>query len=104
MKGCVLNESSTDYAKCCRNVKSERRDAVAIWFLVNARGLQLQCDRVLCKAMLVPGLMYSSEKMIWKEKERSRIKAVEMDILIGLLGIKRNNKVPNVRITWSCME
>ena len=34
---------------------------------------------VLHETLLVPILMYGSEKMIWKEKERSRIKAVHMD-------------------------
>ena len=32
--------------------------------------------------------MYSSETMIWKEKERPRIRVVQMDNLIGLLGIR----------------
>ena len=37
--------------------------------------------------------------MIWRrEKERSRIRAVRMDNLRGLLGIKRMDKVPNARI------
>ena len=36
--------------------------------------------------------------MIWKEKERSRIMAVQMDILRGLLGIRRMDKVLNARI------
>ena len=33
-------------------------------------------------------LLYGSERMIWREKERSRIKVVEMDNLRGLLGIR----------------
>ena len=40
--------------------------------LVNARGLQLECARVLHESLLVPVLMYDSETMIWKEKKRSR--------------------------------
>ena len=36
--------------------------------------------------------------MIWREKERSRIRTVHMDNLRGLLGIRRIDKVPNVRI------
>ena len=42
--------------------------------------------------------MYGSEKMIWKDNERSRIRAVQMDNLRGLLGIRRMDKVPNVQI------
>ena len=43
-------------------------------------------------------LMYGRETMIWKENERSRIKAVQTDKLKGLLGIKRMDKVQNARI------
>ena len=39
----------------------------------------------------MPVLMYDSETMIWKEKERSRIWDVQMDNLRGLLGIRRMN-------------
>ena len=39
--------------------------------------------------MLVPVFMYGSETMLWKEKERSRIRAVQMDNFRGLLGIRR---------------
>ena len=34
--------------------------------LVNTRGLQLECARVLHKSLLVPTLMYGSETMLWK--------------------------------------
>ena len=50
-----------------------------------------QCS---CKFLV---LMYGSETMIWKEKERSRIRAVQMDNLRGLLGIRKRDKVP---IAW----
>ena len=36
--------------------------------------------------------------MIWKEKKRSRIRAVQMDNLRGFLVIRRMDKVPNARI------
>ena len=38
-------------------------------------------------------LTYGSETMIWKEKERSRIRTVKMDR--DLLGIRRMDKVLN---------
>ena len=41
--------------------------------------------------------------MIWKEKERSRIRALWINNLRGLLGIRRKDRVPNARIT-SCAE
>ena len=85
--GCVLVESGTDGAKCSRKVVSGRRVAGAIRSLVNAWDLQLQCARVLHETLLVPVLIYGSETMLWKE--RSRIMAVQMDNLRGLLGIRR---------------
>ena len=68
---------------------SGRRGADAIRFLVNARDLQLECPRVLYETLLVPVLMYSSETMLWKENERSRVRAVQMDNPRGLQGITR---------------
>ena len=101
--GCLLDESCTDGAECCRKVVSERMVASAIRFLVNARGLQLDCARVLHGTLLVPVLIYNSETMLWKEKERSRIRAVQIDSLRGLLGIRRMDRVPNSRI-GSCAD
>ena len=39
------------------------------------------CAKVLYESLLVPVLPYGSETMIWKEKERSSIRAVQMDNL-----------------------
>ena len=39
--------------------------------------------------------------MIWRE-ERTRIRAVQMDNLRGLLGIRRMDKVSNPQIRQSC--
>ena len=73
----------------------ERKVAGAIKSLFNARDLQLECARVLHEALLVSVLLYGSETMIWEEKEKSRIRAVQMDNLRDLLGIRRMNRVPN---------
>ena len=66
--------------------------------LVNARSLQLECARVLHESLLVPVFTYGSETMIWKEKKRSRIRAVQIHNLRDLLGIRIIDKVPNARI------
>ena len=58
--------------QCRRKVASGRRVAGGMRSLVNARGLQLECAGILHETLLVPVLMYNSETMIWKEKERSR--------------------------------
>ena len=65
---------------------SERRVAGTIRSLLNARDLQLQCARLLHETLLVPVLMYGSEK------ERSTMWAVQMN-LKGLLGIRRMDRV-----------
>ena len=57
---------------------------------------------VFHETLLVPVLMYGSEKMLWKEKERSRIRAVQMDNLRGLLGIRRMERIPNAWIRGFC--
>ena len=72
--------------------------ADAIRSLVNDRDLQIECARVLHETLLVPLLTQGSETMLWKEKERSRIRAVQMDNLRGLLGIRRMDRVLNARI------
>ena len=41
--------------------------------------------------------------MVLKEKERSRSRAVQMDNLRGLLGISRQEKVPNALIRQLCV-
>ena len=81
-----LDELGTDEAECSRKV------AGAISSLVNAMDLQLECTRVVHETLLVPVLMYGNETMLWKEKEISRIRTVQMDNLRGLLGIRTMDK------------
>ena len=99
---CVSDESGTDDAECQRKVASGRRVAYAIRSLVNAGVLQLECAKVLHEPLFMFVLMHGSETMIWKEKERSRIRAVQIDNLRGLLGIRRLGKVPNTQIRELC--
>ena len=68
--GCVLDESGTNV----QNVGG---------------GWQLH------EILLVPVLMYGSETMLWKGKGRSRIRAVQMDNLRGLLSIRKMDTVLN---------
>ena len=56
---------------------SGRRVTCAIRSLVNARGPQLECARALHELLLVLALMYDSETIIWKGKERSRISCTD---------------------------
>ena len=89
-----MDESGTDGAKGSRKVVSGRRVAGAIRSLIKARNLH--------KTLLVPILTYGSETMLWKEKERSRDRVVQMDNVRGLLGISRMDRVPNARIRELC--
>ena len=54
--GYVLDESGTDEAEYYRKVVSGSRVAGAIKSLVNDRGLQLECARVLHDSLLCPFL------------------------------------------------
>ena len=53
---------------------------------------------VLHESLLVPILTYGSETMIWRWKERYRIRAIQMHNLRGLLGIRRMDEVQNAWI------
>ena len=35
------------------------------------------------------GLLYGSETVVWREKERLKIRTLQMDNLRGLLGVRR---------------
>ena len=37
--------------------------------LVNAKGLQLECARVLHKGLIMPVLLHGSETIKWREKD-----------------------------------
>ena len=83
---------------------SGRRVTGAIRCLVNPRDLQFECMRVFHELLLVPVFMYSNEIMIWKEKERSRIRVVQMENLRGSLNIRTMVKVPEFTdkgVVWS---
>ena len=54
--------------QCRRKVVNGRRVAGAIRSLVNTRGLQLECVRVLHETLLEPVLLYCNETMAWREK------------------------------------
>ena len=51
---------------------------------------------------IIPVLIYDSETMLWKEKKRSRDKAVQKDNSRVLLGIGRMDRVQNSRIRELC--
>ena len=74
----ALDVLGTDEAECSRKVASGRRVPCAIRSLVNVRSLQLRCSRVLHESLVVSVLTCGSETMIWREKERSRIRVMQM--------------------------
>ena len=79
----------TDEADCSKRVANGRRVAGVIRFLVISRSLQLEgILMVLHESFLVPVLGYGSETMIWTEKVKSSIRALQMDNLRSLLGIR----------------
>ena len=79
--------------ECSRNVASGRKVAGAIRFLVDATDRTLS---VLYSCM--KHCLYMFLCMLWKEKERVRIRVIQMDNLRGLLGIRGMDRVPHARI------
>ena len=63
---------------------NRRKVAGAIRFVVYVRVFDLTV-----KGLPVHVLIYGSEKMVWKEKERSRIRSAQKDNVIELLGIRK---------------
>ena len=57
---------------------------------------------VLYETLFVPVLTYGSETMLWREKARSRLRAVQMENLRELRGIRRMDRVQNSRIRKLC--
>jgi hypothetical protein len=98
----MLDDKGTDDAECGRKVSSGRKVAGAIKSLVNAKGLSLECMKVLHESMLIPVLMYGSESMVWKKRYRDKMQAVQMDNLRGVLGVRRIDKMRNERIRELC--
>ena len=58
--------------ECRRKVASGMMVAGAIRPLVNARDFQIECARVLHETLLVLVLIYDSEVMLWKKKEKNK--------------------------------
>ena len=68
---------------------------VGLWLMVGFCSLSVL---VLHETLLVSVLMYDSETVIWKEEERSKIRAVQMVKIRSLLGIRRMDRVPEAWI------
>ena len=49
----------------------------------------LENNLLFHKKLLEPVLIYDNETMIWKERESSRIRSVQMENLRALLGIRK---------------
>ena len=70
---------------------SGRKDAgaISLWLMLGVCSLSvLRSWMSHCSCLF----LYGSETVIWKEKERSRIRTVQMDNLRCLLGIRRMDK------------
>ena len=45
----------------------------------------------------MPVLMYGSQTLLWKEKKRYKVRAMQMDNLRGLRGIRRMDRIAGSR-------
>ena len=80
---CGLDESGTDVAECCKKVVSGRKVAGATRSLINFMGLPLGCAKILHNKLFVPVLIDGSETVVWRKKERSRIRENAWDAAGG---------------------
>ena len=80
----MFDEKRTNYAECSRKVVNGRKAACAIRSLVNAKGLSLDCTRVLHEDMWLSVLMYSRETILWNKRDRSKMQSVQKNNLGGV--------------------
>ena len=66
--------------------------------LINNRDFRLECARESHEVMLEAVLMYENETVGWKEQERSRIKAVQMNNLPSLLCVRGIGRILNALV------
>lgn len=62
-------------------VTQGRKVAGAMKALIRTRTLSTVAARALHIGVLVPTLSYDSETLEWQENEKSKVRAVEMDML-----------------------
>ena len=59
--------------------------------------VEFECAKVMDDDdLLVPVLIYENETVVWREKERPKIRAVQMDNIRGLSCIRRIDRMQNV--------
>ena len=75
-----------------RRVGGELQVLLGLWLMLGVCSLSVFGSST---KHCLPFFLYGSEKMIWKEKRRSRIRAVE-------IRIRRMDKVPNAWIRKLC--
>ena len=57
------------------------------------------CANMLYEYLFVLIVMYGSETLIWRKKDRSRINDVQMDNLSHLLGIMKIHRIPKAWVS-----
>ena len=88
--GCDLDKSGSGSAKSCWKFAN----------MVSAKRLQLECAKVLHEALLLTVSLYGSETMVKRDRERAKFRVLQIDNLRDVLGIRRMNRVPNLRVKW----
>ena len=79
--GCVLDESGSDGAECSRKVASGGgglQVPSGPWLMLEICSL---IALVLHETLLVPVLMYGRETTLWRERERTRVRAAQIENL-----------------------
>ena len=90
-----MDEAGPDVEECSRKVVSGRRVADAISSLVNAKNWQIECASLARNIACTCPYVRQCETVLWNEKERSKIGAVQLDNPRGLFGIRRMDRAPD---------
>lgn len=77
-----------------REALQGRKVVSAIREKANAKGLNLECTRLLQESMLILTLKYSNETEVRKKKKIEN-KALQIDNLRGMLEVRRIEKIGN---------
>lgn len=72
---------------------NERRVAMAIKALIECQNLE--CASVLYKISLIFTLMYKGETTVWKEKEKLKMKNIQMYNFRAINEVRKSNRMQN---------
>ena len=100
--GSVLEKRGDCMNEINHRVLQGRTVAYVAGNMVKKHNLSLESARALYESLLAPTILYGSETLYMKEQEKSRVRAIEMDYLRKIVGVRRTDKVRNTMVREIC--